>query len=197
MSPHVYGYVVDLEDGKNLTERFDLMCASGIPSGNIFVERQGNSEIRPQLDRLLRRVRPGDTLTFESIYGIGYNSGAISENLERVSRIGNVSVVLLDMPLMRACQDDADQRMISNMVIETVLYLTRHLKETREHQQRKGIVSAKARGVQFGRPKIDMPDEYDVMVERWRSGEVTAEEAAHLLNISRSTFFRRAKAYTP
>ena len=144
MSPHVYGYVVDLEDGKNLTERFDLMCASGIPSGNIFVERQGNSEIRPQLDRLLRRVRPGDTLTFESIYGIGYNSGAISENLERVSRIGNVSVVLLDMPLMRACQDDAGQRMISNMV---------------------NIVVEKQSGKDFDRPR------YQKLLRRLRAGD--------------------------
>lgn len=192
MPSSTYGYVVELDDGKTMTERFESLRSAGVPSGNIVVEKT-DRENRPQLKRLIKRICSGDTLTFESIYGLGHNYSAIAENLEHIRHYGDVSVVLLDMPALRGA-DPAKRAATSDLVMDTVLYMARHQKESRDYQQRKGIDSARARGVQFGRPKLDMPTEFDAVVAHWRNGDLTAEDAARLLNISRSTFFRRAKA---
>lgn len=195
MPPNTYGYVTELDDGRTMAERIDLMRTVGVFSDNILVEETGSSEIRPQLRCLLDRIRPGDMLIFECLYGLGHNYRTIADNLDHIDRCGSVRLVLLDMPLLcESAADSATSALISDAAIQTILYMARHLEEIREYRQRRGIDSAKARGTQFGRPKVDIPPEFDAIAERWRSGAITARDAAHLLNISRTTFFRCVKA---
>ena len=195
MSGQTYGYVVDIGDGRAMEDRLEAVRASGVDPEYIITEAKGKNETRPRLKSLLGRVRPGDTLVFESIYGIGHNYNAIAENLQQLNRVGSVCIVLLDMPLLSdRSSNDPLRPVVSEMVMQTVLYMARHQKETRDWQQRQGIETARARGVQFGRPKLAMPEEYERTVERWRNGEITAAEAADLMHISRTTLFRRVKS---
>lgn len=190
MSARTYLYVVELEDGATMAERLDRMRAAFPSCDSTVIEPKGKNESRPQLKQLLSRIRPGDTLVFESLYSLGHNYGAIAENLETVRRCGGVRVILLDMPLLSGADPEPG---ISDAVIQTMLYIARHQKEARDTRQREGINSARERGVQFGRPRLEVPDEYPRIVKRWQNGEITAEQAAGLMNISRSTFFRRMR----
>lgn len=101
--------------------------------------------------------------------------------------------MLLDMPLLSGTDSESD---ISDVVVQTMLYIAQRQKEIRDTQQRKGINSARKRGVHFGRPRLAIPEDYPLMVKRWQNGEITAEQAAQLMNISRSTFFRLVKQQT-
>lgn len=193
MPAHTYMYLVDLEDGKTMAERLDLMQSAVPTCDSIVVEPKGKNETRPQLKHLLSRIRPGDTLVFESLYSLGHNYSAIAKNLEGIRHCGNVRVMLLDMPLLSGTDSESD---MSDVVVQTMLYIAQHQKEIRDTQQRKGINSARKHGVQFGRPRLAIPEDYPLMVKRWQNGEITAEQAAQLMNISRSTFFRLVKQQT-
>lgn len=52
-----------------------------------------------------------------------------------------------------------------------------------------GIASAKARGVKFGREKIDLPDDFETAKEKFISRELTVHEAAELCGINCIIFY--------
>ena len=56
-----------------------------------------------------------------------------------------------------------------------------------------GIKAAKANGVKFGRPRIEMTPSFYSSLDKWKRGEVKLEDAAKEAGISPSTFYRRAK----
>lgn len=58
-------------------------------------------------------------------------------------------------------------------------------------------VSAKARGVQFGRPASPLPDNFHEVCNRWNAGRLTNEEAARHCGMPVSSFLYRAKKRNP
>lgn len=194
MSGHVYGYISNASDVQTAKEQRARMICSGVAETDIVVETKGKNKTRPKLKKLLCRLRTGDTLVVEGIYGLGNNYNSIADNLNRLNQIGGICIVLLDMPILsERSASDPLLPVVSELVAQTILYVIQHHKELRNSLQKQGIDSAKARGVQFGRPAVDLPGDYDSVVRMWRNGDITAEEAAQSMNISRSTFFRRVK----
>ncbi len=57
-------------------------------------------------------------------------------------------------------------------------------------RQRQGIEQAKAQGVQFGRPKVKIPGNFERIVAAWKSGEISREEAVRQSGVSMATFYR-------
>lgn len=185
-----YGYIVELNDGTSMEKRLDAMRS--VDPDDVVIE---TAPARPKLSRLLKRLHAGDSLVVESIFALGSNMAGIAGTVRQLHQKKGVNLILLDVPVMaERPSDDPLQSVVSELVMQTVLYMAQHQKEMREQQQRRGIDSAMTRGVQFGRPKLDMPEEYDEVVERWRSGEITSAEAARAMHISRSTFWRRLNA---
>ena len=66
-------------------------------------------------------------------------------------------------------------------------------RDTLLQRQREGIDAAKKRGQQFGRPRIEKPDGFDKVYNRWRAGEIQAVDAMRLLGLSKATFYRLVK----
>ena len=56
-------------------------------------------------------------------------------------------------------------------------------------RQAQGIAAAKANNVQFGRPKVKKPDNWDDVICQWLSKEITAKKAMELLGLKKSTFY--------
>ena len=62
----------------------------------------------------------------------------------------------------------------------------------RRRRQAQGIAEAKARGVRFGRPGAALPENFEEFHRAWRSGEMTAQEAADACGVTRSVFYYAA-----
>ena len=60
-------------------------------------------------------------------------------------------------------------------------------------RQREGIVLAKNKGKKFGRPVIEQPKEWDIVISQWQNKDITAVEAMKRLGMNRGTFYRRVK----
>ena len=65
----------------------------------------------------------------------------------------------------------------------------------RRRKQAEGIAAAKARGVQFGRPKVGFPPHFAAVVRELDNKTITTATAQRLCGMTRSTFSRRLQRY--
>lgn len=82
---------------------------------------------------------------------------------------------------------------ISDLVLQILSYVAQAEREFIRQRQAEGIASAKARGVKFGRGRIELPIRFNEAYEKYISGEMTIRAAAKLCGISYGTFYRRIK----
>ena len=62
-------------------------------------------------------------------------------------------------------------------------------------RQREGIIAAKARGAQFGRPPKKPSENFAETVKLWERGKFTFDEALSRTGLKKGTFFNRLKEY--
>ena len=58
-------------------------------------------------------------------------------------------------------------------------------------RQREGIAIVKEQGKSTGRKPLPLPDNFERVVARWRTGEITATEAMRQTGLKPNTFYRR------
>lgn len=104
-------------------------------------------------------------------------------------------MVVLDMPLLDTRNGkDLMGTLISDIVLQLLSYVAQTERENIRQRQAEGIEAAKARGVKFGRRRIEMPPGFDELREKWCQGEISSRQAAETLGVSYQTFLRNAKA---
>lgn len=80
-----------------------------------------------------------------------------------------------------------------NNQIDCELHVDAMLAEERHEKQRQGIEASRQAGKQYGRPKADISADWDDTYKQWKSGDITADDAARKLGISKATLYRRAR----
>ena len=87
---------------------------------------------------------------------------------------------------------DEGRARISNQ-IECELRIDAEVAAKRQASQRKGIEAAKKAGIHYGRPQTTFPANWDVVYAQWKAQDITADEAAVKLGISKATLYRMEK----
>ena len=99
------------------------------------------------------------------------------------------------MPLLDTRQGrDLTGVLISDIVLQLLSYVAETERVNIRQRQAEGIAAAKARGVKFGRPQLEKPEEYTELRELWSEGKLSASEAGRRLGISFQTFLNWARA---
>ena len=80
-----------------------------------------------------------------------------------------------------------------NNQIDCELRIDAEIAAKRQESQRAGIAAAKRAGVHYGRPQTEFPANWDMVYAQWRAQDITADEAAVKLGISKATLYRMAK----
>ena len=178
----IYGYVA----GQNAKDQIEALRALNIDDSRIVVEKGKCTKFQ----RLVERLKPGDTLTVVSIDSLADISGS----LELLSKKQGVILDILDMPLMSGrSADDPVRPFLSTVIIQSFLYFSQRQVSRRKARQRAGIDNARAKGVKFGRRKTEVPDGFQEIAGQWKAGEITAKAAAERLGISRTSFYGMVK----
>ena len=60
-------------------------------------------------------------------------------------------------------------------------------------RQKEGIAIAKAEGKYKGRKPVAIPDNWNEVVDLWRTGEITAKVAQKKLGMTSATFYRKIR----
>ena len=191
----VYGYVRVSSLDQNEDRQLIAMRDVGVPRDHIFMDKQSGKDFnRPNYKRLIKRLRAGDLLYILSIDRLCRNYEEIQNQWRCITKEKKVDIVVIDMPLLDTRRDkNLLGTFISDMVLQLLSFVAQNERENTKIRQAQGIAAAKARGVKFGRPVKEVPDEFALEVERWSKKELELDEILQKYGICRATFYRRVR----
>ena len=192
MKEKIYGYVRVSSRDQNTARQYAALCEYGVAERDIYTDvRSGKDFDRPAYRRLLKKLRPGDTLVVKSIDRLGRNYEEILEQWREITKEKRAAVVVLDMPLLNTGQGrDLTGTLISDIVLQLLSYVAETEREMIRQRQAEGIAAARARGVRFGRRPLPKPPEFDSVKNAWEGGEISARKAAERLGVNHRTFLK-------
>ena len=192
-----YGYVrvssLDQNEERQLIEMKNL----GIPEERIYKDKQSGKDFdRPNYKRLVRKLKKGDLLYILSIDRLGRNYEEIQSQWRYLTREKEVDIAVIDMPLLDTRRGkDLMGTFLADIVLQILSFVAQNERENIRKRQAQGIAAAKANGMKFGRPTLDMPKDFNLIVEKWENGFIRISEAAERCGMSEATFYRRLREY--
>ena len=194
MRQNVYGYARVSTRDQNEDRQIVAMMEEGIPRKSIYIDKMSGKDFdRPMYKRLKRRLKEGDVLYIKSLDRLGRNYEELQEQWRVITKDMKVDVVVMDMPILDTRQDKGLLgTLISDLVLALLSYVSENEREEIRQRQAEGIAAAKERGVRFGRPSIPVPDDFEDICRRWRTGEMTMKKAAEVCGLKPQTFYGKA-----
>ena len=185
-----YGYIRVSSKEQNEDRQYIAMREFGIQNENIILDKQsGKNFERPGYIQLISKLEPGDTLVIKSIDRLGRNYDEILEQWRYLTKERQVSIVVLDMPLLDTRRGrDLTGVLIADIVLQLLSYVAETERTFIHQRQAEGIAAAKARGVRFGREPKERTAEFYELKAAWERGEVSARAASQKLGIAHGTF---------
>ena len=146
MKNKIYGYVRVSSQEQNEDRQLIAMAESGVARGNIFIDKQSGKDFeRPNYKRLMKKLRPGDTLIRGSIDRLGRNYEEIQNQRRIITKEKKVDIVVIDMPLLDTRQGkDLMGTFIADLVLQILSFVAQNEREFIRKRQAEGIAAAKS-----------------------------------------------------
>jgi DNA invertase Pin-like site-specific DNA recombinase len=189
----MYGYVRVSTKDQCEDRQMIALKEFGVPGENILMDKiSGKDFNRPKYRQLIRKLHPGDLLVVKSIDRLGRNYEEILEQWRTVTKEKQVDVVVIDMPLLdtRKAGNDLTGTFVADLVLQILSYVAQTERENIRQRQMEGIAAARLRGVRFGRPRKQVPDNFEQLKEAWVNKKITSRKAAKDLGVAQDTFLR-------
>lgn len=193
----IYGYVRVSTREQNEDRQRIAMREVGVAEKNVYMDKQSGKDFqRPQYQKLLRKMKPEDLLYIKSIDRLGRNYEEILEQWRILTKEKRIDIVVLDMPLLDTRRGkDLMGTFLSDIVLQVLSFVAENERTSIRQRQAEGIAAAKAKGVRFGRPPKPLPENFQVVYQGWRRGEITTSQAAKECGMPLTTFIYRAERY--
>ncbi len=197
MTERIYGYVRVSSIEQNEIRQLVALENAGVEKQNIFIDKQsGKNFDRPKYKRLMKKLKPGDLLYIQSIDRLGRNYIDIQEQWRVLTKDKGVDICVIDMPLLNTRNGkDLLGTFIADLVLQILSFVAQTERENIRTRQAQGIAAAKSRGVKFGRPKKELPPNFQSVLAKWQRHELTGREAAKECGMPVTTFLYKAKRW--
>nr|WP_035302664.1 recombinase family protein [Clostridium sp. DL-VIII] len=196
MRNYFYGRVSSKDQNEN--RQLDAIKKLDIDSRDVYMDKASGKDFdRPEWNALKRSIRSGDVLFIKSIDRLGRNKTSILEQWKWLSD-NDIDIVVLDMEILdtRKYKDlKGVGQLITDLVLQILAWLAEEERINIKQRQMEGIESAKLRNVKFGRPKIQVSDNFKTIYMQWKNGNFTAKKAMKMLDIKPNTFYRRVSEF--
>ena len=191
----LYAYCRVSDTGQNECRQLDAIAGLNIPQSQIYIDKQSGKDFeRPAWKMLVGELKQGDLLYVGSIDRLGRCYEDILNWWRVLTKEKGVDIVVLDMPLLDTrTYKDLLGTLIADLVLSLFSYVAHNEREVIKKRQADGIASAKARGVRFGRPTKQPPDNFDELVARWERGSLRTKDFVAQTDLSETTLYRRLR----
>lgn len=188
----VWGYVRVSSKEQNVDRQVVELKPMVTTESHLIVEKiSGKNFDRPKYQSMKNLMNSGDTLIIKSLDRLGRNYEMI-KNEWKDFEDKNIQVRVLNMPLLATEYDKKDltRNLINDIVLELLSYVAESERKNIKERQAEGIKVARTKGVKFGRPQIELPTLWDIVIEDWKNGKITAKQAMTTLQLKRTTFYK-------
>ena len=193
----IYGYIRVSSTDQNEDRQLVAMRDLRIPQYNFFVDKQSGKDFnRPEYQKLVGILNKGDLLYIKSIDRLGRNYNDIQEQWRILTKEKGVDIVVLDMELLDTRREkNLLGTFIADLVLQVLSFVAQSEREAIRKRQAEGIAVAKAKGVRFGRPEKELPDNFGELVRKWEKSEIKTADIVKQCKMSRSTFYAKLKEH--
>lgn len=169
----------------------------GVEERNIIVDKESGKNLERDGYQLLKTklLRAGDTLVIKELDRLGRKKSDIKRELEEFKAM-NIRVKILDIPTTLVDFKEETQwiqEMITNILIKVLGGFAEEERKKILKRQREGIDVALEKGVKFGRPQVQVPEEWERVIAMVENKEITSVEAMSLLNLKKTTYYKLRK----
>ncbi len=191
------GYVRVSSKEQNEDRQMIAMRDAGILPKQIYMDKQSGKDFkRPQYKRMLKILKKDAVLYIKSIDRLGRNYEEIIEQWRFITKEIGADIVVLDMPLLDTRRGkDLMGTFLSDIVLQVLSFVAENERTNIRQRQAEGITAARERGVQFGRPQTQLPQDFDIIVRKWQRREITLNEVCAVCSLPKSTAYDRMVKY--
>lgn len=180
----IIGYARVSTQEQNLDRQIDALRARGCEK--IYQEKMtGTKADRPEFQKMLDALRPGDTLVTDSFSRL---SRSTKDLLELVERLNARSINLVSI------KEQLDTTTATGKMMLTMLSaLSQFERDLIAERTADGLKAARARGRMGGRPKAGSEKAKEQALAMYRANAMTNREIAAAFNVSTATLSRWIK----
>lgn len=173
------------------------------PNGRDFYldKATGTNFKRPAYDSLIERLKDLSadgmqvTLYVHELDRFGRDYNMIKQQIAYIESLG-VRIQFLDVPVIQTGDAVTDQ-LLRDQFINTLAYVAQRETERRKKRQTEGIAVWRKTGTTktgnaYGRPKVQLPTNFESIYNRVQKGDMKAVEAMKILEIKKSTYYKYA-----
>lgn len=183
MGSYIYGYARVSTRQQELNRQIDLLKNENC--NEILTEKiTGTKSIRPELDRLKDKLRPGDTVVVESFSRLGRST---KDLIDLVTFFEKNNVKLIS--LKENFDTTTPQGRLMMTVFQAFSQFERDLIVERTME---GLKSARSRGRKGGRPRVNKKS-IDRALKLYNANNYSINEIIEMTGISKSTLYRYIK----
>jgi DNA invertase Pin-like site-specific DNA recombinase len=187
----VYDTIVDVGDRigyarvstseQNASLQHDALKGAGCIK--VFTDKaSGSLDRRPQLDRLLDQLRQGDTVVVWRLDRLGRSLKHLIQIVEDLAETGVG---------FKSLTEGMDTTTSGGKLVFSIFgALAEFERSLIRERTMAGLAAARSRGRVGGRPPVMTPDKIKVARQLYRARELTVEEIAKTVGVSRKTVYR-------
>lgn len=192
---NVYGYVRVSSIEQNEDRQMIALNKVGVSACYIFMDKQSGKDFRrANYEKMVSILQKGDLLYIMSIDRLGRNYAEIQNQWRMLTKEIGIDICVIDMPLLDTRNGkDLMGTFIADLVLQILSFVAESERENIRKRQEQGIAAAKKRGVRFGRPELEVPDNFQGIVKAWERGNIKLDEVLEKCQMSKSTFYRRLR----
>ena len=188
-----YGYVRVSTAQQHIDRQIYALLELGLDKSCIYIDYESGKDFnRRNYKKLIRKLKKDDLVIIKSIDRLGRDYNMIIDEWRLITKEKEADIMVVDMPLLdtRIEGKNLVGKFISDIVLQVLSFVAQNERETMRVRQAEGIKTAKARGVKFGRPRITLPNNFEIVAKQYLNKDITNKKACEILGMTRGSFYR-------
>ena len=197
-----FGYARISTKEQNEGRQIEVFKNLGIPERNIFIDKQtGRNFNREKYLALKQILRKSDNLYIIDLKRFGRNYKENEEQFREITKEIGADIIATNIPVINTTiHKDLLGTLITDVIISILNYETESDYEQRRTDQRQGIDLWKKTGItktgrNYGRPKIELPENWEKIISLVDDNKITKVEAMKRLNLKKNKFYEFYREY--
>ena len=199
MKGRLFGYARVSTTDQHLDRQIEALRNYGVAERDIITDKFSGKDFNRKGYLTLKEhiLRSGDVLVIKELDRLGRDYEQVKDEWRELQKMG-VDIVIIDMPLLNTAEkSDLEKSLIANIVFELLAYTAEKERQKIKVRLAEGIKLALEKGIHFGRPKKEIPDNFYIECRNWLEGEQSAVETMHKVGMKKTTFYKTVNEKMP